>query len=300
MLPSMNLKDAAALIIVSALWGGSFLLMRIAVPNLGPVVVALSRVLIAGIVLALFCRALGIKLELRRRWQHYLILGVLNGALPFTLISAAELHLTASVAVILNATTPIFGVFFAAFWGVEAFTIRRFFGLCIGVFGVGILVGWNPAQPSIQVYLSVVASLVAAAAYGLAGVSAKATVRGISAFALAAGSQLSAAVILLPLLPFVPIHSSVSGTVVVCVIVLALLCTAVARVLHFQLIARVGPTTAALTTYLAPIFGILWEWLFLTEVPQVGMLIGLTMILGSLTLISGAVMKTVLVQENRL
>jgi drug/metabolite transporter (DMT)-like permease len=298
MLPNVNLKDFAALIIVSALWGGSFLLMRVAVPNLGPVIVALSRVLIAGIVLALFCIALRVKLELRRRWRHYVILGVFNGALPFTLISAAELHLTASVAVILNATTPIFGALFAAFWGVEAFTIRRFAGLCLGIFGVGLLVGWNPAQPSVQVYLSVVASLVAAAAYGLAGVYTKASVRGMSAFALAAGSQLSAAVMLLPLLPFVPANTCISGIVVVCVIVLALLCTAVARVLHFQLIARVGPTTAALTTYLAPIFGILWGWLFLAEVPQVGMLIGLSMILGSITSISSVVMKTIPVQEN--
>jgi drug/metabolite transporter (DMT)-like permease len=288
----VNIKDLGALIVVSALWGGSFLLMRVAVPSLGPVVLAESRVLIAGLVLLAFAVATRIRLEPGTHWRQYAILGALNGALPFTLIAAAELHLTASVAVVLNATTPLFGALFAAFWRIEAFTIRRLAGLTVGLLGVGVLVGWNPAQMNTASYWSVVASLGAAVAYGAAGAYTRGSVRGVSPIALSAGSQLAAAVMLLPLGALVPPTATPSTTVIVCVIALALLCTAVARVLHFQLILNVGPTVAALTTYLAPVFGILWAWMILSEKPRTGMLVGLVLILGSITLISSGSVKT--------
>jgi drug/metabolite transporter (DMT)-like permease len=289
----VNIKDFGALIVVSALWGGSFLLMRVAVPSLGPVVLAESRVLIAGLVLVAFAVATRIRLEPGTHWRQYAILGALNGALPFTLIAAAELHLTASVAVVLNATTPLFGALFAAFWRIEVFTIRRLAGLIIGLLGVGVLVGWNPAQMNTASYWSVFASLGAAIAYGAAGAYTRASVRGVSPIALSAGSQLAAAVMLLPLVALVPPTATPSTTVMACVIALALLCTAVARVLHFQLILNVGPTVAALTTYLAPVFGILWAWMILSEKPSTGMLVGLVLILGSITLISSGSVKTV-------
>jgi drug/metabolite transporter (DMT)-like permease len=295
----VNIKDFAALIVVSALWGGSFLLMRVAVPSLGPVVLAESRVLIAGVVLVAFAATTRIRLEPCSRWRQYAILGALNGALPFTLIAAAELHLTASVAVVLNATTPLFGALFAAFWRIEAFTIRRLAGLTVGLLGVAVLVGWNPAQMNTASYWSVVASLGAAVAYGAAGAYTRASVRGVSPIALSAGSQLAAAVMLLPLVALVPPTATPSTTVMACVIALALLCTAVARVLHFQLILNVGPTVAALTTYLAPVFGILWAWTILSEMPNTGMLVGLVMILGSVSLISSGSVKTLPVPAAR-
>jgi len=273
------------LIAVSALWGASFLLMRITVPVLGPVILAESRVLIAGLVLLAVAAATRVKLEFWSRWKSYLVLGLLNGALPFTLISAAELHLSASVAVILNATTPLFGALFSSAWRVELMTGRKWLGLLVGFIGIGVLVGWNPEQLDTASIWSVVASLIAAAGYGAVNVYTKVNLQGVSPIALATSSQLTAAAMLLPLIPFVPLRASPSVLVLICTLILAVFCTAVARVLHFRLIINVGPVGAALTTYLAPGFGIIWGWMFLGEVPNAQMLLGLALILSSLMLV---------------
>ncbi len=281
----MKQKDVLALIIVSALWGGSFLLMRIIVPTLGAVVLAESRVLIAGIILMILAFSMRLKLEWRKYWWQYTVIGLLNGALPFTLIAAAEIHLTASVAVILNATTPLFGAIFAMLCKIEIISQYKMIGLLLGFAGIGVLVGWNPLETSTTSSWAVLASLVAAAGYGAVNVYTKIKVHSISPIALAAGSQLTAAIMLLPLIPLVPIISSPSPLVIVYTIILAVFCTAVARVLHFRLILNIGPTKAALTTYLAPCFGIAWGWAFLAETPNTRMLIGLILILSSVVLI---------------
>ena len=200
----MTPKDLGTLLIVSMLWGGSFLLMRIVVPSLGPIMVAETRVLLAGLALTAFATAIGTKLEFGLRWRQYLILGALNGALPFALISAAELHMTASTAAILNATTPLFGALIAAIWKVEVFTVQRFIGLTTGFVGVAVLVGWNPSQWTAAWGWSVLASLVAAAGYGAVSVYTKRNIQDAAPLALAAGSQLAAAILLLPLIPIVP------------------------------------------------------------------------------------------------
>jgi drug/metabolite transporter (DMT)-like permease len=281
----MSPKDIAALLIVSALWGGSFLLMRVTVPILGPIILAESRVLIAGLILLAYAIALRVRLEFRQRLWTYVILGAFNGAIPFALISAAELHLTASIAAVLNATTPLFGALFAALWKVEILTLQMCFGLFGGFCGIGILVGWNPSQMSSASVWPVLASLIAAAGYGAISVYTKRNVHGLSPVAMATGSQLTAAVLLMPLLPLAPVHALPSTMVIIGAIVLAVFCTALARVLHFRLIVNIGPTGAALTTFLAPVFGIAWGWLFLSEVPNASVIAGLVMILGSVGLI---------------
>ncbi len=259
--------------------------MRIIVPVLGPVVVAESRVFIAGIVLIVLTTWLKLHFEIRKRWWQYLVIGLLNGALPFTLIAAAELHLSASMAVILNATTPLFGAIIAAICKIEVLTFPKVLGLILGFFGISVLVGWNPLELNQAMIWSVLASLGAAAGYGAVNVYTKIKVTGISPIALAAATQISAAFLLLPLLPFAPINSTPSLLVIICTLVLGVFCTAVARVLHFQLILNAGPTNAALTTYLAPVFGILWGWMFLSETPNLQTLLGFILILSSVVLI---------------
>jgi drug/metabolite transporter (DMT)-like permease len=113
----------------------------------------------------------------------------------------------------------------------------------------------------------------------------KQNVRGVSPVAMATGSQLTAAVLLLPLLPFTPLAVAPSAMIIGAALVLAVFCTALARVLHFRLILNIGPTGAALTTFLAPVFGVAWGWLFLSEVPNANVIAGLVIILGSVGLI---------------
>lgn len=112
----MGSSDLRRLLLLAAVWGGSFVFIRVAVADLGPFCTVEARVLIAGLALRVYARATRTPMELRARWGQYLLLGALNSAIPFLLISSAEVHISASMAAILNATTPLFGAIIAAIW----------------------------------------------------------------------------------------------------------------------------------------------------------------------------------------
>ena len=198
----MKAPDLARLIFLAALWGGSFIFIRIAAPVLGPIVLVTLRVFLAGSALLVYALATRSDLELRARWRQYLILGAINSAIPFVLISTAELQLSASLAAILNATSPLFGAVIAAIWIKDALTRRKIAGLVIGLIGVGVLVGWSPTEFTPVVALAAGASLLGAAFYGLASVYTKAKVVGARPIGMATGSQFAAGLLLLPLVPF--------------------------------------------------------------------------------------------------
>ncbi len=121
----MRARDFGALMALAALWGGSFLFIRVGARAIGPTTLAEARVVLAGAALLLFMAATRVSLDLRGRWKRYLIMGVLQGAIPYTLISTAELHLTAGLAAILNATTPLFGALVAAVWLRDRLTLKK-------------------------------------------------------------------------------------------------------------------------------------------------------------------------------
>ena len=283
----MKAKEVGGLLLLSALWGGSFLFIRIAAPVLGPVVLIELRVLIAGVALLLYSLIIRQNLDLRKRWLHYLAIGILNSALPFTLIATAELHLTAGFAAILNATSPLFGAVVAALWIKEALTIKKIIGLLLGLAGVGVLVGWSPLPFSTTLVLAIAASLVGAAFYGLAGVYTKVYTRGASSVAIATCSQLGASLFLLPLVPIFPAPHMPSTLVILVVTALALFCTAIGYLIYFWLIATVGPTRAITVTFLAPAFGVLWGTLLLGEVLTWSTIVGFAIILAGTGFVTG-------------
>ena len=261
----MTTKDGVMLLALSAIWGGAFLFVRIGAPVLGPVVLIELRVLIAGVVLLGCALAIRKRLDLQARWRQYLVVGILNSAIPFTLIATAELNFTAGLAAILNATSPLFGAVVAALWIKEALTIKKVIGLLLGLVGVALVVGWSPLPFSAVVALSVGASLAAAVFYGIAGVYTKVHVQGASSLGLATGSQLGAALFLAPFTVVAPPRHSPSLPVLLAVLTLGVVCTAVAYLLYFRLIANIGPTRALTVTFLLPVFGIFWGVIFLHE-----------------------------------
>lgn len=282
----MRSADVGALLLLSALWGGSFLFMRIAAPALGPLFLIEVRVLLAGLAL-LVAAAVARKLPpLRTHWRHYLIIGAINSALPFSLIATAELHLPASVAAMLNATTPLFSSLVASVWMGERLTVRKVLGLVLGFSGVVALAGLGSVPLTGRTLWSMGASLLAAISYGTAAVYTKVKVRDGQPHALAMYSQLFAALVLLPFVPFALPRAIPSGTVVISVAMLALLSTAFAYLLYFYLIVRVGPTRATVVTYLSPAFGMLWGALFLHESLGLGSILGFGLILASVGLIT--------------
>jgi drug/metabolite transporter (DMT)-like permease len=250
----MKTPDLARLLLLAALWGGSFIFIRIAAPVLGPIVLVTIRVLLAGSALLVYALVTRSELELRARWRQYLIIGALNSAIPFVLISTAELQLPASLAAILNATSPLFGAVIAAIWIKDPLTRRKIAGLALGLIGVSVLVGWSPTKLTPVALLAVGASLLGAAFYGLASVYTKAKVVGARPIGMATGSQFAAGLLLLPFVPFSIPDGQPSITVVLCVLALALFCTALAYLLYFRLIVDVGPATALTVILVVPIF----------------------------------------------
>lgn len=281
----------AALALLGAVWGASFLFIGVAVPEFGPLMLMFARVLIAGLIM------LGVAywtqrrndwravLRLRDNWRKYLIVGLLNAALPFTLIAYAELRLPVSLAAILISTTPLFTALIAAAGGDEALTGRKIASVLMGVVGVAVLVGGAPVAAGPAVLLAVVASLLAALCYSLAAVYAARHFGGLPA-AYASAVQLLAAALWLAVPGMLAVPGGrPSTTALGALAALILLSTTFAYVIYFYLLKRIGPTRTASVTFLVPVFASLWAVLFLREPFTPGMLVGMGIILFSVGLV---------------
>jgi drug/metabolite transporter (DMT)-like permease len=261
----MSLGDLQRLLLLSAIWGASFIFFRVIVPVLGPVVTVELRVLIAGIALLIYARLIRANLEWRERWPWYAIIGITNSAIPFALIAYSEVRLSASLASILNASTPLFTAILAAIFFRDPLTSRKILGLILGFAGVVVLVGWSPLEPDLTTYLSIAAMLGATFFYGLSSNLTRLKLRGAPPLGAAVGSQLASSLALLPLVPFHPAPATPDLTVVLCLLGLALVCTAFAYILYFRLILENGATRASTVTFIVPVFGLLWGAFFLHE-----------------------------------
>ncbi len=283
----MRPKDLLALVSLGALWGGSFLFIRVAAPVLGPFALMELRVGIAGAALVLYAVAVSQMPKLRRRWKGFLVLGALNAAIPYSLIAAAEINLTASLGAILNSTMALFTAAVASVWIGEAFTARKLLGLLLGVGGVAVLVGWHPVPLSAVVLLSGGAVLAGSLSYAVATVYVKRAFAGEPPLAMAIGQQAGAAIILLPFAAATLPREAPPLQVGLSVLALAMLCTVLAYLLYFRLVASVGPTATSTVTFLVPVFGLLFGVLFLNEPFGPGTLAGLATILLGVALVTG-------------
>ncbi|MEW9530170.1 DMT family transporter [Microbispora sp. NPDC049125] len=282
----MAIIDVVMLLGVAALWGASFLFMRQAVPVLGPIPMIEARVLVAGLGLLLVAVLMRRVPDLRRDVRGFLALGALMAAVPFTLIAAAEMKITASLAAVLNATTPLFALLVSSIRQGTRPSRMQLAGVALGVAGVTVLVGLGPLRLDGMLVLAVLASLLASLFYALGGVYAKVRFRDTHPVVTATGQQLGAAAcLLLPTLALPPRHA-VTGGIVVAVLVLALACTALGFVVFFQLVKRVGPAGALTVTFLVPLFGLLWGTVFLGEPLSWSMPPGLLLVLGAVFLVT--------------
>ncbi len=274
----MNIPFYPALVLLAALWGGSFLFLRVAAPVLGPVWLIMLRVLIAGLVLLPLVAQRGQLAVLRRNWRLLLLVGCLNAAAPFTLLAYASLELTAGMTSILNAMVPIFAALVGYLWYAEPLDARRGLGILLGFLGVLVLVGMpQPGAPLAP--LAVTAGLAAALSYVFAAHLAKRRLAQIPGLVFVTGSQLGAAALLLPLLPW-SVPDSVPGVgVLASVLALAVLCTALAFLIYFRLLREVGPVRTLTVTYLIPVFAIAWGALLRVDSLMLHMLLGGVLVL---------------------
>ncbi len=287
---SMNTANMLRLVALAAIWGGSFLFMRIAAPVLGPAVLIEYRVGFAALFLALVAwvfhlRGKGAPLDVRRHWKHYLILGLFNSALPFLLFAFAARTLSASVLSVLNATAPMWGALVGAVWARQKVSGRSALGLLLGTCGVTLLVGFDHVAERPGAGIAVAAALVAAFSYSVASQYAK-SAPAVAPFANAHGSMWAAAILVLPLVFFFPAPGEPTLGVMAAVLALGVVCSGIAYIIYFKLIEEVGTTSALTVTFLNPLFGILWGALFLHEA------IGWHTIAGSAIVLLGTALVT--------
>lgn len=282
----MNRRDIFLLFILAALWGASFLFIRIAAPVLNPAPLVEIRVVLAGIALVIYALMSGQKFSGKAFWRPFLILGALNAAIPFTLVAFATLTITASLAAILNATTPLFTVLLSAVWLKEPLTAKKIVGSIGGIGGVLLIVGLNPVIDSTPALLAVGAALLAPFSYAVAGVYAKKVSLNASPLALAIGQQFAAGILLFPFAALTLPESLPSVSVVSAVLALALLSTAIGYLIFYQLIERIGATNTLSVTLLVPIFGMVWGAILLGEPISLIQIVGLIIILASLILVT--------------
>jgi drug/metabolite transporter (DMT)-like permease len=282
----MQLINIIQLLILAALWGGSFLFLRIAAPIIGPIWLIEIRVLLAGLVLLLFTIRFNLLAEIRRNIIPIMVVGCIGTAIPFVLFAFASQFLPSGFNSILNATSPLFGTVVASIWLKEKLTINRILGLIIGFAGVIIIVGWKTFAITQSFIYSVSATFLAAFLYAVAAPYAKKYLSGVSALAIATGNLLSAAIILLPLIPFTIPKQIPTTTVIIAIIALSLFSTACSYLLYFRLLNSIGSTKSLTVTYLIPVFAMIWGKIFLEEEITQSMIFG-----GSLILLGTAVVN---------
>ena len=281
----MSLPSLLRLFILAAIWGASFLFMRMAANSLGPAVLIELRVGFAAITLFIFALSLRKKLAFTTHKKHFFIIGALNSAIPFLLFAYAAQTINASTLSILNSTTPIWGAIVGIIWSKTKPTKSMLLGLLLGLTGVAILVGQNSLTIDSQAITAIVAALCASLSYAIASHYTKHAPK-LSAFDNAHGSMWAASIMVLPLIFVIPAREIPSNEVMLGVVALGVLCTAVAYILFFRLIDDIGPTSALTVTFLIPLFGIVWGNLILGEQ------IGPNTLVGALCVITGTMLVT--------
>jgi drug/metabolite transporter (DMT)-like permease len=283
----VKLRDSVDLVLLAALWGESFLFMRMTVHDFGPVPLIELRVGIAALFLLPILWLRGGLRDLAAHARPIFVVGAVNSAIPFTLFAYAMLSVTAGFASILNATSPLFGAAIAYLWLKDRLSPGRIAGLVAGFLGVVVLV-WDKASFNQGGSgLAVLAALAGAIAYGVAANFTKRRLTGVNPLVIATGSQVGAALLLLPLAAWRWPAQAISWGSWLAVLVLGVASTGVGYILYFRLIANVGPTRAIAVTFLIPAFGMLFGVLFLSETVSAGMLAGCAVILIGTALTTG-------------
>jgi len=280
-------------VLLAAIWGTSFLFMRTGAREFGAFATAGLRVGIAAAVLVPLLLARGEGGLLRTHWRLTFAVGIVNSAIPFVCFTFALLSITTGLSSVLNATVPLFGAVIAWAWLKDRPTGSRIVGLLIGFLGVALL-AWDNAsfKPDASGAASgwaVLACLGACLCYGLAASLTKRYLTGLPSLVTSTGSQLGAAVFLAPLAwVYWPQHS-VSLTAWAAVIALGVFCTALAYVLYFRMIERVGPARALSVTFAIPVFAVFYGVVLLDETVTLWMLGCAVVIVVGTSLSSGLV-----------
>ena len=280
--------------LLAALWGASFLFMRLGAAEFGPLPTAGLRVALATVFLWPIMLYKGQWPALRRHWRPVLLAGITNSAIPFALFSWAVLHIATGLTAILNASVPLFGALIAWMWLGDRINRLRWVGLAIGFVGVALLASRAPAGTGFKsdsAYWAIGACLLASFFYGVSASFARRYLMGVPPLATATGSQLGAALgLALPTLWLWPAQMP-GPRAWGAIVAIAVLCTGIAYILYFRLIANAGPSRALAVTFITPVFAVLYGAVFLGERITPWM-IGCALVIVCGTLLSTGLVRT--------
>nr|WP_178112938.1 DMT family transporter [Pseudomonas sp. WS 5410] len=289
---SVRPVDTLYLLVLAAIWGASFLFMRIIAPEIGTLPTAFFRVSIAAAGLLVILALLRVRWDFQGKFKTVLLLGVINSGIPATMYSVAAQVLPAGYSAIFNATTPLMGVLIGGLFFHERLTPSKIAGVCLGLFGVGILTRAGPVAFDLELLMGALACLLATTCYGFAGFLARRWLDqqgGLDSRLSALGSMLGATLFLLPWFGWNAIsHPPASWggwSVWLSLLGLGLLCTAFAYILYFRLLTSIGPVKSMTVTFMIPPFGVLWGALLLDEPLSMAHLYGGMLIAGALWLV---------------
>lgn len=291
----MKPLDLIELVALGTLWGGSFLFMRVAAPEFGPVPLIGLRVAIAALFLLPVLLYSGQPSILWQRGGDIAVVGFINSAFPFTLFAYATLYLTAGYTAVINATAPLFTAIVAFFWVGERLSRIGALGLLIGLVGVIVLV-WDKLAEGLGVQIdnaviAIGAGLLASFSYGIAANHTRVRLSGVGSLELATGSQVAASLMLAPLCIWFWPEQMPSTTAWLSVLSLGIPCTGIAYILFFRLLSRLGPARAVTVTYLVPIAAMIAGALVLNESITTQMIAGCGLILLGTGLATGVIRR---------
>lgn len=280
-------RYALYLLVLGAIWGSSYLFIKVGVRDLSPAALIEIRLLCAAPLLVAFAVQRYDRRALCNAWRPGLVLGVINAAIPFTLIAWGEKHVDSGVAAVANSSVPIF-VAILAVWFVpsERSSGLRLVGVALGIVGVAVLAGVHPAGGWLGA-AGTGAIVLASISYAAANLYAGRRMY-VGGPVLAAVSMVAAFVVLLPLALATPPDGMPGWKALGSAVMLGVAGTAVAQILSYRMIRLYGSSRAVLVAYMLPAFALVYGAIFLSEPLSWQKLVGLGLILGGVALGSGA------------
>ena len=283
----MQSRHFLQLLFLSAVWGASFPMIRIAAPALGPLPMAFIRCALAAVVLGTLMRATRQALPTRDHWTSLTVLGLLTVVAPFVLFNAAGLVLPAGYSAVLNATAPLFGVVAGAAMGEERLTGRKLVGCACGLGGVALLVQLGPLAPDWHVAAGVLACVAASASYGFGSILMKRATMSHAPLPASAAVHIAAALVLL--LPATTTVSRIHPTTnaLIAIAVLGTFTSGFMYWISMRLMREISASAATSSAFLIPMFGVTWGGLFLGERFTPGLVPGVALVLLAAGLVTG-------------
>ena len=282
----MSTASLLRLLTLSAIWGSSFMFMRISAPVLGPITLMAARFACAALFLWLVAVAMRRAINLRSNTRQYLVQGILSSTIPFLLFGYAATILPASILSVLNATAPIWGTLLGAIVNGHRPSPTAMAGLLMGITGVCVRVGFDPSMMADGAILAALAAVGATVFYSIAAIYVQRN-PVTDPLMTALGCMMVSTLMVTPVTPFFLPDAWPSVGVMGCVAALGIVCSGIAYLIYFRLVADIGPASALTVTFLIPVFGVLWGAVFLGEHVGINTLIGAIIVIIGTALVTG-------------